>query len=184
MDFDYWLCRLGVTGITSIGPRDPSRENPTRDALEPVIERCDYVLPQAYSVASIKGVSVRNNPLYHPGNTQRRANELWRTFDKPIVMGLAAWNLNQPRGISRTTAMQRVILAVENLVNPSLVNPSVEEVAYWHLKFLYNPGDREKADFVRQAALKARLGISQSSNLDSGLPEYDEASPQREWEYY
>ena len=62
--------------------------------------------------------------------------------------------------------MRRSIVAVENLLKPS-----VEEVAYWHLKFLYSsrPAARERLDFVQQAAIKARLGVTQQRSLEPAL---------------
>jgi hypothetical protein len=74
-----------------------------------------------------------------------------------MVMGLAAWNLNRPGGISKTTAMQRAIEACE-----SLSDPSVTEVAYWSLKLITQ--SQEIAAFVRDAGIKVRAGISETSN--------------------
>jgi hypothetical protein len=131
--FDYWPCELGVSGITYI----PS-------AVRPLARRCQYVLPQAYSVAHV-------NASYRPGVTQRLAHERWQEFGKPIVMGLAAWKLNRHGGLSQTGSMQRAITAAEDL--------GVDEVAYWSLRWVVESAER--TEFVRQAATKARAGRAQ-----------------------
>lgn len=146
--FTDWPCCLGTTGITS---RPAS--------VKPVAELCDYALPQAYSVA-------RDNPIYRPGVTQRRAWEIWSDLAKPIVMGLAAWNLNRHGGLSQTEAMQKAIVASEDL-------PDVVEVAYWSLRWILQSTIRR--DFIRKASLKARFGISQRSLLPGGTRELETA---------
>jgi hypothetical protein len=155
-----WPCPLGVTDIVSIGLPGTA----AHQAIAPLAERCDYVLPQAYSVASTSaGEDLRARPIYQPGQTQRRAHEIWQAFKKPIVMGLAAWNLNLTGSGSQTAAMQRAVASIENLPKPV-----VEQIAYWHLKFLYRPDARtqERFRFVQQAAIKARLGVSQRRSLN------------------
>ena len=155
-----WPCPLGVTDIVSIGGPGAA----AHEAIAPLAERCQYVLPQAYSVASSStGEDLRARPIYQPGQTQRRAHEIWQAFKKPIVMGLAAWNLNLTGSGSQSAAMQRAVASVENLPKPA-----VEQIAYWHLKFLYRADDRtqELFRFVQRAAAKARLGVSQQRRLD------------------
>jgi len=127
-----------------------------------VAERCDYVLPQAYSVN-------RSGKVYRPGVTQTEAYKRWRDFwvtywdirvwRKPIVMGLAAWNLNRPGGMSRTRAMQVAIETTEDLSDPS-----ISEVAYWSLQWAIR--SKERAAFIRQAGAKARQGVSQRAKLE------------------
>ena len=143
--FTGWPCALGASGITVLPP-----------SIRPVLKRCDYLLPQAYS---------ENKPgvVYNPGQTQRVAYTKWKELGKPIVMGLAAYNLKRPSDkggvapgprLSETEAMQRAIVAAEAL--------GVSEVAYWSLSWLRKPGAEERAAFVRQATFKARAGVSQS----------------------
>ncbi len=135
--FTGWPCALGATGITYIPP-----------SVRPVAERCDYVLPQAYS-AHFQGA------VYHPGATQPLAHRLWKGLGKPIVMGLAGWNeILRPGGISETEALQRAIVATEGLRDPAIT-----DVAYWVLEGLAG----ERAAFVRQAAAKARRGVPQGA---------------------
>jgi hypothetical protein len=136
--FDYWPCPLGVTGITFVP-----------DAVMPLAERCHYVLPQAYSIASASTV-------YRPGQTQRIAHERWSRFGKPIVMGLAAWKLNRSGGLTQTASMQRAIVAAE-----SLTVPVVNEVAYWSLRWILQ--SKERSAFVAGACAKARAGMPQSA---------------------
>ena len=138
--FDYWPCALGVSGITFI----PA-------AVRPLARRCQYVLPQAYSVA-------RASAVYRPGVTQRLAHEHWQAFGKPIVMGLAAWNLNRHGGLSQAGAMQAAIAASEDL--------GVSEVAYWSLRWVVESAAR--SEFIRQAGAKARQGLSQREALPAG----------------
>ena len=143
--FFNWSCQLGVTGITSL----PS-------AVRPLIDRCHYMLPQAYS-------TVGNGNSGKPGVTQTLAHKEWHDFRypwlpferKPMVMGLAAWNLQRPGGISRTQAMQKAIATVE-----TLREPEVTEVAYWSMKWVIQ--SKEIAEFIRTAGAKAKLRIPQS----------------------
>lgn len=141
--FDYWPCALGVSGITYI----PA-------AVRPLARRCQYVLPQAYSVAHA-------NASYRPGVTQRLAHERWQDFGKPIVMGLAAWKLNRHGGLSQTGAMQRAIATAEDL--------GIGEVGYWSLRWVVESAER--TEFMRQAATKAREGRPQRDTA---------AAPERE----
>jgi hypothetical protein len=134
--FTNWPCPLGVTGITYL----PA-------AVKPIAERCGYVLPQAYSVQ-------RAGRVYEPGVTQTEAHKRWRGFGKPIVMGLAAYRLNRPGNISEEAAMQKAMAATQ-----ALIGPTISEAAYWSLEWLKIPGAR--VAFVRQAAIKARQGVSQ-----------------------
>ncbi|GIK43716.1 MAG: hypothetical protein BroJett011_75490 [Chloroflexota bacterium] len=60
--------------------------------------------------------------------------------------------------------MQKAITATEDLRDPM-----VGEVAYWSIESLKSS---EKVDFVRQAAIKARRGISQKMSLSGGSFEY------------
>ncbi len=144
--FDYWPCALGVSGITYI----PA-------AVRPLARRCQYVLPQAYSVAHA-------NASYRPGVTQRLAHERWQEFGKPIVMGLAAWKLNRHGGLSQTGSMQKAITSAEDM--------GAAEVAYWSLRWVVESAER--VEFVRQAATKARAGLPQRDGA---------ATPEREREY-
>jgi hypothetical protein len=155
--FENWPSMLGVTGVAAL----PS-------AVKPLASRCDYVLPQAYSV----NVSGEPPGLREPGRFQRFAYESWRASRKPMVMGLAAWNLKRPGGISQTTAMQKAITAVEQLT-------SVYEVAYWSLKHLISSRAQVREAFVQQAAIKARRGISQKMPLASRSFEYEDVRRQR-----
>ena len=135
--FTSWPCPLGASGITYI----PA-------AVKPVAARCDYVLPQAYSVDKPSNV-------YRPGVTQAEAHRLWSPLGKPVVMGLAAYKLNHHGGLTDAGAMQKAIAAAEDL--------RVNEAAYWSLEWIHVPG--AKADFLRQASTKARKGISQKASL-------------------
>lgn len=140
--FDAWPCPLGITGIVFF-----------RAPLIPVAERCQYVLPQAYSVA-------RPSALYRPKALQITAHERWKRFDKPIVMGLAAWNLNRPGGMSQHAAMQLALATTEGL--------GVSEAAYWSLRWI--TASRERSDFVRQACTKLRAGLPQAAPSPPAAP--------------
>ena len=135
--FTSWPCPLGASGITYI----PA-------AVKPVAARCDYLVPQAYSVDN-------PNNVYRPGVTQAEAHNRWSVLGKPMVMGLAAYKLNHHGGLSDAGAMQKALTATEDL--------RVNEVAYWSLEWIRVPG--AKADFIRQASTKARKGISQKASL-------------------
>ena len=135
--FDSWPCPIGASGITYI----PA-------AVKPVAARCDYVVPQAYSID-------KPNRVYRPGVTQAEAHERWSVLGKPIVMGLAAYKLNHYGGLTDAGALQKAITTVEDL--------GVNEVAYWSLEWIHAPG--AKANFIRQASTKARRSISQKSSL-------------------
>jgi hypothetical protein len=142
--FGGWPCLLGATGIAIIPP-----------SVRPVAELYDYVLPQAYS-AHFKV------PAHDPGVTQPLAHRQWKGLRKPIVMGLAGWNdLNRPGGISETEAMQRALVATEDLRDPA-----VGEVAYWVLEGLRGP----REDFVKGATRKARAGLSQRTGTPGPAP--------------
>jgi hypothetical protein len=146
--FAAWPCPLGVTGITFVP-----------DSVVPLAERCDYVLPQAYSVAHA-------NRVYRPGQTQRIAHERWSRFGKPIVMGLAAWKLNRHGGLTQAQAMQKAILTTEHLVMPV-----VPEVAYWSLRWI--GASAERTAFVRAACTKVRAGLPQSAPAPAAAREFE-----------
>jgi hypothetical protein len=150
--FDNWPCELGATSTTAV-----------RTTIRPVIERCDYVLPQAYSYDEPQRV-------YDPGVTQQTAHQNWKGFGKRMVMGLAAHNLKRPiiqekgsaaprprKPISVTEALKRAIVTTQNLQNPT-----VREVAYWVYSAIRHPRNTEHLAFVLQAARKARAGVSQA----------------------
>ena len=82
-------------------------------------------------------------------------------------MGLAAWKLNLHGGLTQAGSMQTAITAVEDLRDPV-----VEEVAYWSYRWLLQSATRR--DFVRQASLKARAGLSQRAALPAGVRELEE----------
>jgi len=147
--FQDWPCPLGATVIT-----------PRLREVRPVAELCDYVLPQAYSTS---GTSTTKRP----GVTQRLAHENWSVLGKPLVMGLAAWKLNLHGGLTQAGSMQTAITAVEDLRDPA-----VQEVAYWSYRWLLQSATRR--DFVRQASLKARAGLSQRAALPAGPGELEE----------
>lgn len=153
--FTGWPCLLGVSGVPYIP-----------ETVKPLAEVCDFVLPQAYSthIPERRGRSCLDNRVYRPVITQRTAHKRWRDFGKPIVMGLAAFSLCLFGGLSRQGAMQKAITATEDLRDPM-----VGEVAYWSIESLKSS---EKVDFVRQAAIKARRGISQKMSLSGGSFEY------------
>jgi hypothetical protein len=146
--FFNWPCQLGVSGITYIP-----------DAVKPVVNRCHYTLPQAYSVSG------KTSIVYRPGVTQIEAHKRWRDFRYPwmpysrksMVLGLAAWKLNRPNGMSQTQAMQKAIATAE-----SLTDPQVTEVAYWSLSWLLQ--SKERAEFIRNAGQKVKQGIPQVSS--------------------
>jgi hypothetical protein len=129
-EFHRWGLRLGVTSITAIGETRPDGSMPaSRAVLAPVIARCHYVLPQAYWP-----------------NTQRRAHALWKTFQRPIVMGLSA----NPGIVGTPQQMRRIIAQVE-----SLSAPTIEAVSYWQWKpFLTHAPARFSV--VQQLAARAR----------------------------
>lgn len=158
--FFNWPCRLGVTGIAALP-----------DAVRPLINRCHYTLPQAYS-------TIANRNLGKPGITQTFAHEQWRDFRYPwfpfqrkqMVMGLATRSLQRPGGISQKQAMQKAIATVE-----TLLDPAVTEVAYWSMNRII--GSKESVEFVRTAGAKVKQGISQS------LPDEQEQWHEREEEW-
>lgn len=141
--FHEWPLRMGVTGPASIGSPNPDGTLPApRAALQPLIELCDYVLPQAYYLLGAGG-----------SNLQRRAHTLWKDFGKPIVMGLTA----NPGVIGNIANMRRAITAVE-----SLVDPVVEQLSYWHLqKFITvnTPGGHQRFAFIQDVAARARQQV-------------------------
>ncbi len=140
-------CYLGVTSIASV-----------RDSVKPLIARCHYVLPQAYST-TVFGCPDPRRCVYDPGVTQRFAHDKWKALNKPIVMGLAAYMLRRPGNMSQREAMQRAYDAVI-----SLSDPAVHEVAYWSLKWLFNQSSLQTAERMRFVA-----GISQRARAVSGF---------------
>lgn len=161
--FTDWPCDLGVTGIVSL-PR----------SLKPVIAKCEYVLPQAYSTRKNSntvyiGDDGKERKYIRPDRLPKTAHTNWRDFwqtfwgipywRKPMVMGLAAWNLNRPGGISETQAMQ---VAIENTEFISAA-PTIEEVAYWSFAWIIQ--SKVRAAFVRQAGMKARMGVPQAASV-------------------
>jgi hypothetical protein len=141
--FNDWSLNMGVTGPAQIGSADPDGNlPPARAALQPLVELCNYVLPQAYPLI-VNGV-----------NIPQRAHRLWRSFKKPIVMGLTA----NPAVIGNVADMRRAIAVVE-----SLAIPVVKQVSYWHLqKFIAaNPA---RFAFVQEAAARARQGLPQAGD--------------------
>ena len=147
--FAGWPCLLGATSTTNL-PK----------SVGVVAERCNYLLPQAYST---------NELGERPGNTQEAAVREWGSLitpARPLVMGLAAYDLNlkappekgtvvPPRALTEKQAMQRAIVAAEKA--------GAREVAYWSLTHLKATGAEKRAEFVLEAARKARAGLSQTS---------------------
>ena len=74
-------------------------------------------------------------------------------------MGLAAWKLNRPGGISVASAMQTAVVASEELADPQ-----VSEIAYWSMEWLTK--STEVAAFIREAGIKAKQGKSQASGAE------------------
>ncbi len=158
--FSSWPCTLGVTDF----PYAPLK------LIEPVIERCQYVLPQAYShyeKDKTTGQITIPNVLY-PGVTQATSHRIWKAFSqkmgKQMVMGLGAFQLSRPHNETVFQAMQKSIVTTEELADPS-----VSEVAYWSLLNLKY--SKETYDFIKQASMKARQGLSQKDVLPGGARE-------------
>ncbi len=167
--FHDWPCALGVTSYGSFKYFAAS----ALEAIRPLIARCDYVVPQAYSTA---GEKIRYR---RPGVTQRAAHENWRNIIlgmagvmppvpvfvgavKPISMGLAAYNLTRVddagNALTQRQAMQVAVEAVEDLTMPH-----VDQIIYWSLNNLV--ASVERAEFVRAAGRKAARAISQRNIL-------------------
>ncbi len=175
--FTNWPCELGASGIVYFP-----------EAVRPLVNRCHYTLPQAYSIAS-KGNTVYvgkdgiERKLYRPGLLQQEAHRRWKDFRlpwlpyprKPMVMGLAAWQLNRPGGSSKATAIRQALAATE-----ALTDVPVTEVAYWSFRWILK--DKEIAEAIREAGRRAKLGIAQATGgeLEAGglrdrtlLPQFD-----------
>jgi hypothetical protein len=123
-------CELGVTSFAS----PPA-------AVIPLVERCDYVLPQAYRL-----------------HWQNLAHSRWRSFGlddrrKRMVMGLAA---GRGDGSVPSPEMRCTFEIVQRLTNPS-----IRDVAYWSLRWCFVvqgglPILTPQGRFIRQIAHRVR----------------------------
>jgi hypothetical protein len=108
--FSDLSCEMGVTaiGFASI-PK-----------VGPLVEVCDYGVPQAYSTTR-SGVK--------PGSGQKMLHKRWRNkFGKPIVMGLAAFRQSGIPGHTVESAMKACIKASGEL--------GCTAVIYWSLQHI------------------------------------------------
>jgi hypothetical protein len=137
--FGGWPCSLGATSTSNLP-----------QSVGVVAQRCNYVLPQAYST---NGLGQR------AGQGQRTAVRNWGgliTPARPLVMGLAAWDLNltpyadkgsaarpRPRALTEQQALQAAIVAAETL--------GAKEVAYWSLPKLKEAGAEKRAACIAGA---------------------------------
>ena len=100
-------------GVTAIGFASVSK-------VGPLLEVCDYGVPQAYSTTK-SGVK--------PGSGQKRLHKRWRNkFGKPIVMGLAAFRQSDIPGHTIESAMKACIKASGEL--------GCTTVIYWSLRHI------------------------------------------------
>jgi len=148
--FGGWPCLLGATGSNNL-PK----------SVGVVAKRCNYVLPQGYSTNELGQRAVEG---------QRKAAQNWSgliTPERPLVMGLATWDLNltpapdkaaaprHPRPLTEQQALQLAVVTAETL--------GAKEVAYWSLAHLKQPGAEKRAAYVAEIAQRARAGLTQAS---------------------
>jgi hypothetical protein len=149
-------CCLGVTHI--IG--DPHTDRIKR-TVGPLIEACDYSLPQAYTNTDKKDKCVRT-----PGCLQKRAARKWSSVDRTIVMGL--WALSSGRTADWAKDIS-VTDRIKIMSSSQFTAPNIQEVAYWSLRALKSPRKSKFFNALNLSASAVRTKMSESDKLNSKL---------------
>lgn len=117
---DKIQCQFGVTSYSLL----PS-------SVIPILDICDYVIPQAYSVWKPSNTKHwTHSDLTIPGDMQEISCSVWSKHinKEKIVMGLGCYWLLRPNVISEYENLKICIDKVKEL--------EIDKVAYWSLKHL------------------------------------------------
>lgn len=106
--------QVPALGVTAIVHHDAPE-------LRPVIALCDYVCPQAYATDA-----AWDRWKATPWGLPRTAKEKWGGYGKPIVMGVAAYDLAGAAGLSEPEAFAASLKAAAEV--------GCSEVACWQLE--------------------------------------------------
>lgn len=106
--FEKLPCSMGINGIGYA----------STDKLGPLAAVCDYIVPQAYATAK-NGMDPKKTPI--------KFHNRWRDkFNKPVVVGLAAYRQKGMKGYTEGEAIAAGIEGVKSL-------GTVDTVIYWSL---------------------------------------------------
>lgn len=91
-----------------------------RKVLEYMFRECDIIIPQCYSTVK--------NATGKPGSLEQTTVNLYKGYDKEIIMGAAAWNLNGAYGLSTRDAIRASLT--------STLDNNIFRVRYWRFEHL------------------------------------------------
>lgn len=131
---DRFAIYRGAMGVNGIGYAPAEK-------FKPLAAVCDYVVPQCYVTRRNQG-----DPTKVPGKFYRRYK---KHFDKPVVMGLAAYLQSGIRDYSPSGAITAAVQATRRL-------EGVDTIIYWSLRHIR--GSKEVADAI------SRIRKDQSSS--------------------
>lgn len=91
------------------------------DLVEPLLKWCDVIIPQSYA-------TVGNTKGLHVGDLERLAYQKFAKYNKKIVLGAAAWNIDGAYGLNEKDALKASFNAILAL--------DVYQVRIWSLRFI------------------------------------------------
>lgn len=128
--FEKLPCEMGVNGIGYA----------STDKLGPLAAVCDYVVPQAYATAK-NGMDPRTTPI-------KFYNRWKNEFNKPVIVGLAAYRQKGMKGYTQAEAIAAGIEGVKSL-------GTVDTVIYWSLYHIRK--NREIAGAIKSILAKPEV---------------------------
>lgn len=91
------------------------------DLVEPLLKWCDVIIPQSYA-------TVGNTKGLHAGDLERLAYRKFAKYNKKIVLGAAAWNIDGAYGLNEKDALKASFNAI--------LGCDVYQVRIWSLRFI------------------------------------------------
>ncbi|MDF0673069.1 MAG: hypothetical protein P0120_01825 [Nitrospira sp.] len=154
-------CCLGVTHI--VGDRG---NDGIKKTIGPLVQACDYSLPQAYT-----NIASKDGCVNKPGCLQARAAEKWSTFNRTIVMGL------RTKSPTRRAWEQDIKITdgINIMSSAPFVSGHIQEIAYWWLPAL---GFRERQKFFKSLNRRASAVRSKMSDGDKLISDLFLCPPQ------
>jgi hypothetical protein len=117
------------------------------DKVQPLIDLCQYSLPQAYSSMKPKAAGTFKAP-----KLQESVIDNAKKSGNAIVMGLASYDLPKLGLKRKVSAMRADLDATENQSHV------IQEVAYWRLSGFFMGDKKGKLAFIKEACAAAKAG--------------------------
>lgn len=99
--------------------------------LELFFDWCDVIIPQSYA-------TVGNTKNLKPGDLERLSYKKYEKYNRKIVLGVAAWNIQGAYGLNEKDALKASLNAILDL--------DVYQCRIWSLKFV----DKSIADVLKE----------------------------------